>query len=429
MTGLEDALTALKKEITDKFTLAYDAFQAQGLGLVESGHKAREYVDSMREVKKESTHKEYPGTRGWTVKTENNIFGGSSFLWNTPGSAWYMQAVWEHYIFSKDTAYLKDFGYPVIKEVVEFLDDHLKRRGDGMLVSPMGWSPEHGPTEDGVTYDQEIVYDLFSNYIEAANVLGLDSAYRNHVLDTREHLLKPKIGRWGQLQEWEADRDDPKDTHRHSSNLFGLYPGKRISVIKTPELAKAAKVSLTARGDESTGWSMAWKINFWARLQDGAHAYKILNNFITLVGGSGVDYNNGGGVYSNLFCAHPPFQIDGNFGYTAGLAEMLVQSQSDEIQLLPALPKQWLTGRVQGLRARGAFELTDMEWIDGKIVRLVIKSLSGGQCIIQVPNSLKTNVKLAKSSGFVYKFETQAGQLYSFTNSNRYLYYEKNHKF
>ncbi len=166
---------------------------------------------------------------------------------------------------------------------------------------------------------------------------------------------------------------------------------------------------------------MAWKINFWARLQDGEHAYKILNNFITLAGGSGLDYNNAGGVYSNLFCAHPPFQIDGNFGYTAGLAEMLVQSQADEIQLLPALPKQWLTGRAQGLRARGAFELTDMKWVDGKIVRLVIKSLSGGQCIIQVPNSLNTDVKLTENSAFVYQFEAQAGLFDTFTNRNHLL--------
>ncbi|WP_183561013.1 glycosyl hydrolase family 95 catalytic domain-containing protein [Mucilaginibacter sp. SP1R1] len=376
-----------------------------------------DYINSMREVKKESTRKEYPGVRGWTVKTENNIFGGSSFLWNTPGSAWYMQGIWEHYAFTKDAAYLKNFGYPIIKEVVEFWDDHLKRRPDGTLVSPLGWSPEHGPTEDGVTYDQEIIYDLFTNYIEVADILRIDKVYRDHVADMREHLLKPKIGKWGQLQEWETDRDDPKDTHRHSSNLFGLHPGRRISTIKTPELAQAAKVSLSGRGDVSTGWSMAWKMNFWARLQDGDHAYKILTNFITLVGGSGVDYNEGGGLYSNLFCAHPPFQIDGNFGYTAGVAEMLVQSQTDEIQLLPALPQKWATGSVQGLRARGDFEITDMQWKDGKIVKLSIKSLAGGQCKLRVPNVLKTVAAVSKSVGkndVAYSFKTQAGKTYSF---------------
>jgi alpha-L-fucosidase 2 len=372
----------------------------------------------MREVKKEHTGKEYPGVRGWTVKTENNIFGGESFLWNTPGSAWYVQAIWEHYAFTKDKGWLGSFGYPVLKEIVEFWDDHLKRRADGTLVSPMGWSPEHGPTEDGVTYDQEIVYDLFTNYIEAADVLHIDKTYRDHVADMRARLLAPKIGGWGQLQEWETDRDDPKDKHRHTSHLFALHPGRQISVTKTPELAKAARVTLQARGDSSTGWSMAWKMNFWARLQDGDHAYRILKNFITLAGGSGVDYNEGGGIYANLLCAHPPFQIDGNFGYTAGVTEMLVQSQADEIQLLPALPDEWSDGHVKGLRTRGGFEIVDMQWSKGKIVKLTMRSLAGGDCNLRTPNAL-TGVKVPKGvvtdRGVTYRFATGPGGVYTFT--------------
>jgi alpha-L-fucosidase 2 len=391
---------------------------AEPTNLSECHFPYLDYINSIREVKKDNTKKQYPRVRGWTVKTENGIFGGESFLWNTLGSAWFVQNIWEHYAFTKDITYLKNFGYPILKEIAEFWDDHLKRRDDGTLVSSMGWSPEHGPTEDGVSYDQKIVYDLFTNYIESADVLGINKGYRDHIFDLREHLLKPKIGKWGQLQEWEKDIDDPKDQHRHVSHLFALYPGRQISTTKTPELAQAAKVSLLARGDASTGWSMAWKMNFWARLQDGDHAYSILKNFITPVGGAGVDYNEGGGIYSNLFCAHPPFQIDGNFGYTAGVAEMLLQSQTDEIQLLPALPKQWSIGNVKGLKARGDFEIVLLDWKEGKIRKLIIKSFAGDTCNIRVPNALNSDLALKNTGNdknFAYSFKTQKGKTYIMT--------------
>lgn len=377
-----------------------------------------DYINSIREVAKENSQSQYPGVRGWTVRTENNIFGGSSFTWNTPGSAWYAQGLWEHYAFTKDKGYLKEFAYPIIKEIVEFWDDYLKRRPDGVLVSPKGWSPEHGPTEDGVTYDQEIIYDLFTNYIESATILSVDTSYKSHVIDLKAHLLGPKIGKWGQLQEWETDRDDPEDKHRHVSHLFALHPGRQISLFKTPDLFKAAEVSLLARGDASTGWSMAWKMNFWARLKNGEHAYAILNNFIRPAEGSTVDYDNGGGVYHNLLCAHPPFQIDGNLGYTAGVAEMLVQSHTGEIQILPALPIQWSSGRVTGLKARGNFEIVDLQWHSGKIQKLILKSLAGEPCQIRSPNRLQTPGAVIKGFAdhgkYVYRFISSKSRIYTF---------------
>lgn len=369
---------------------------AEPTNLAESNIPYLDYINSMREVKKENTQKEYPGVRGWTVRTENNIFGGESFLWNTPGSAWYAQALWDHYAFNQDKTYLKEFAYPILKEISQFWDDHLKHRPDGVIVAPNGWSPEHGPKEDGVSYDQQIVYDLFTNYIEAADSLKIDTDYRHHIAALKDRLLKPKIGKWGQLQEWEDDKDDRNDKHRHASHLFALHPGRQISPNKTPDLARAAEVSLTARGDESTGWSMAWKMNFWARLHNGNHAYKILKNFITLVGGDGIDYDQGGGIYANLLCAHPPFQIDGNFGYTAGVTEMLLQSHEGFIDFLPAVPDQWKSyGEVKGLKARGNITVS-FKWKDGKVASYGLSGPKASTVKIKINGAFKV-VKVKKA--------------------------------
>ena len=250
--------------------------------------------------------------------------------------------------------------------------------------------------------DQEIIYDLFTNTIEAADVLGDDTEFRDHIAGLRDKLLKPKIGRWGQLQEWEADKDDPKDDHRHVSHLFALYPGRQITRAGTPELAEAARVSLQARGDASTGWSRAWKINFWARLWDGDHAYTMLRKLLTVVRETQTIYGeSGAGVYPNLFDSHPPFQIDGNFGATAGFCEMLVQSHTGQIHLLPALPTAWPIGKVTGLCARGGFEV-DMSWSDGHLTQAVIHSKSGLPCTVVCGDQ-------------TWEFNTTAGKSYPLT--------------
>ena len=342
-----------------------------------------DYVDSLRGVRTEATRQHYPKVRGWTVQTENNIFGAGSFKWNPPGSAWYAQHYWEHYAFSGDREFLRKTAYPVLKEITEFWEDHLVARADGALVTPDGWSPEHGPEEAGVTYDQEIVWDLFTNYMEAAGVLGVDAEYRQKVRELRERLLKPKIGSWGQLQEWPEDRDDIRDEHRHVSHLFALHPGRQISPVETPELANAAKVSLTARGDQSTGWAMAWRINFWARLLDGDHAHRLLRNLLHITGKGGNSITaRGAGVLQPV--RHAPTVPDRwKFRGDGGIAEMLLQSQAGEIHLLPALPREGPEGSVAGLKARGNVTV-DITWKGGKVSSATLGSAADMKATVRL---------------------------------------------
>lgn len=391
------------------------------------------WIGYMAKTGKETT-KHFYNARGWTVHHNSDIWGlsnpvgdkgkGSPSWANwAMGGAWLSQHLWEHYAFTGDKNYLANTAYPLMKEAAIFCEDWLVEDKNGYLVTAPSTSPENifitekglkGSVSVATTMDMAIIWDLFTNTIEASEKLGIDETFRKELIAQKAKLYPLHIGKKENLQEWYKDWEDEDPQHRHVSHLFALHPSRQISPLRTPEFSNAAKKTLEIRGDDGTGWSKSWKINFWARLHDGNHAYKLVRELLKLTGMEGTNYTKGGGTYPNLFCAHPPFQIDGNFGGTSGISEMILQSHDGLINILPAIPDDWQEGEIKGMKARGGFEI-DITWKNKQVTQLTIRSSLGGNCIIKTPNTLQLTGKqsLKKAENFnAYEFQTVKGGVY-----------------
>ena len=357
------------------------------------------------------TAKVHYNCRGWVFHHNTDLWRGTAPINNSnhgiwvTGGAWLTHHLWEHYLFTGDRKFLAERAYPVMKEAAIFFVDFLiEDPKTGWFISTPSNSPEQGGLVAGPTMDHQIIRELFTNCIEAAKTLDIDGDFRQKLTELRSKIAPNQIGKHGQLQEWLQDKDNPRNQHRHISHLYALHPGCEITPLKTPKLAEACRVTLTHRGDGGTGWSKAWKVNFRARLLDGDHAYKMLAGLITR------------STLPNMFDSCPPFQIDGNFGGTAGIAEMLLQSHAGEIHLLPALPTAWPTGHVRGLCARGGFEV-DIAWKKDKLAGAVIRSKLGIRCRLSTGVAVKVEcdgkpVKTIIAEDNVVEFDTGVGKAY-----------------
>lgn len=397
----ESVLPPWSSNYTVNINLEENYWASGTANLIEMQYPLIEFIANLSKTGRKTAKDYYGVERGWCLGHNSDIWamtcpvglneGDPSWACWTMGGTWLSTHIWEHYLFTLDKEFLREF-YPVLKGAAEFCMDWLVEK-DGKLVTSPGTSPENkyitpdgyvGATSYGNTSDLAMIRECLMDAAEASKVLGVDKSFRKRIKKTLSRLYPYQIGKDGNLQEWYYDWQDQDPYHRHQSHLFGLYPGHHLSVEETPELAAACARTLQIKGDETTGWSTGWRVNLLARLQEGEkayHMYRRLLRYVSPDNYKGEDARRGGGTYPNLLDAHSPFQIDGNFGGCSGVIEMLMQSSTNKIVLLPALPESWADGKVQGICARGGF-VVDMEWKNREVVSLIVSSLKGGRTVI-----------------------------------------------